>query len=124
LSLKLTRLLSWALGKEVVLEWPSLWEESNKEKAETRLQNAQADKIWSVDIGALTAEDIGVSRAKDGSFGIDVDPDTIASEIAEQAAKEQAEQERALAEQVAKQQEQPPIAQGNNAPPAPIAPVA
>jgi hypothetical protein len=117
-ALKLQKLMSWALGKEIKLEWPALWELTDKEKAEARFINAQADKIWSVDIGALTAEDIGVSRSKDGSFGIDVDPSTIAEEIAEQAAKEQVEQERALAEQ-----QQSTAPQGNNAPPAPIAPI-
>jgi phage-related protein (TIGR01555 family) len=123
-ALKLQRLMSWALGKEIKLEWPALWEMTDKESAEARLINAQADKIWSVDIGALTAEDIGVARAKDGSFGIDVDPNTIAADIAKQAAKEQADQERAQAEQAEKLQGAAPgtPAQGNNAPPAPPAP--
>jgi hypothetical protein len=120
-AVKLTKILSWAFGKEIKLEWPSLWEQSDKEQAETRFINAQADKIWSVDIGALTAEDIGVSRANDGSFGIDVDPNTIAADIAKQAAKEQADQERAQAEQAAKMQGVVPGTQGNNAPPAPPA---
>jgi len=121
-ALKLQKLMSWALGKEVSLEWPALWEMADKEKAEVRFLDAQADKIWSVDIGALTAEDIGVARAKDGSFGIDVDPNTIAADIAKQAAKEQAEQERAQAAQAAKLQGTPPgTPQGDNAPPAPPA---
>ena len=126
-AVKLTKILSWAFGKEIKLEWPSLWEQSDKERAETRNLNAQADKIWSVDIGALTAEDIGVSRAKDGSFGIDVDPDKIASEIAAEAAKSEAAA-KAAADAAAAQTQQPgapvpaPPAQGDNAPIAPKTP--
>jgi hypothetical protein len=72
-AVKFERLLSWILGRVVALEWPSLWEQSDKEKAETRNANAQADKVWS-DLGALDPVEIGVARARDGSFGIDVDP--------------------------------------------------
>jgi hypothetical protein len=126
-AVKLTKILSWAFGKGIKLEWPSLWEQSDKEQAETRFINAQADKIWSVDIGALTAEDIGVSRAKDGSFGIDVDPDKIASEIAAEVAKSEVAA-KATADAAAAQTQQPgapvpaPPAPGDNAPIAPKPP--
>jgi phage-related protein (TIGR01555 family) len=84
-AVKLERLMSWALGKPVELDWPSLWEQTDKEQAETRFLNAQADKIWAVDIGALNALDVAKSRAADGSFGIEVDIAEIENDIKEQA---------------------------------------
>jgi hypothetical protein len=86
-AVKLEKLMSWALGKPIQLNWPSLWEQTDKEQANTRLLNAQADKIWAVDIGCLNALDVAKSRAEDGSFGLEVDLAEIEKDIADQAKK-------------------------------------
>jgi phage-related protein (TIGR01555 family) len=55
---------------DVRVTWPSLWDPTDNEKAQTRLTNANATKVfW--DIGAVQAEDV-VKAAKDG-----VAPETI-----------------------------------------------
>lgn len=51
-------------GKPVEVEWPSLWESSDNEQAQTRLANANATKVlW--DMGVMEASDI-VEGAKTG----------------------------------------------------------
>ncbi len=126
-AVKLERLMSWALGKPIELKWPSLWEQTDKECAETRFINAQADKIWCVDIGAINALDVAKSRADDGSFGIDVDINEIEKDIAAQAAEVQrkaaeSEQMRIAAAAAANAPPAPPVVGAkppvNNAPPA------
>jgi phage-related protein (TIGR01555 family) len=52
-------------GKEVEVEWPSLWESSDNEKAQTRTAHANADKIY-WDIG-YSAKQIAAAREK-GTF--------------------------------------------------------
>jgi phage-related protein (TIGR01555 family) len=49
-------------GKRVEIEWPSLWEASDNECAQTRLANANTDKAY-WDMG-YSAKDIGEARAK------------------------------------------------------------
>lgn len=112
---KLVKLLSWALGKQVQLDWPSLWEQTDKEKAETRFLNAQADKIWAVDVGAVNALDVALSRIADGSLGLDVDEATIRADIA----KQEADKEAAAAAEAARleQQQQQPVQPNQPAPP-------
>lgn len=64
---KLDRLLTSvaATGTPVRVEWPSLWESSDNEKAQTRMTHANADKImW--DMG-FSAKDIGKAR-REGTF--------------------------------------------------------
>jgi hypothetical protein len=107
-AVKLQKLMSWCLGKKVSLRWPSLWEQTDKEISVTRLQNAQADKIWAVDIGCVNALDVALSRIADGSLGLDVDPETVRQDIAEQEAKAEADRQaqEAAAELAAQQQQQ------------------
>jgi hypothetical protein len=107
-AIKLQKLMSWCLGKKVALRWPSLWEQTDKEISTTRLQNAQADKIWSVDIGCVNALDVALSRIADGSLGLNVDPEEVRKDIAEQEAKALADQQaqEAAAELAAQQQQQ------------------
>jgi phage-related protein (TIGR01555 family) len=52
-------------GKEVEVEWPSLWESSDNEKAQTRTAHANADKIY-WDMG-YSAKQIAEARAA-GTF--------------------------------------------------------
>jgi phage-related protein (TIGR01555 family) len=52
-------------GKKVEVEWPTLWDSSENEKAQTRTANSNADKIY-WDMG-YSAEQIGKARAT-GTF--------------------------------------------------------
>ncbi|MES2384495.1 MAG: anti-CBASS Acb1 family protein [Pseudomonadota bacterium] len=66
-------------GEEVHVEWPSLWESSDNEKAQTRLANANATKVY-WDMGAIEATDV-VSGAKSG-----VPPETLGTPDDDRAA--------------------------------------
>jgi phage-related protein (TIGR01555 family) len=48
-------------GKQVKVEWPSLWEASDNERAQTRLAVANADKAY-WDMGVCEASDIAKAR--------------------------------------------------------------
>lgn len=49
-------------------EFLPLWEPTEKEVAETRLAVAQADKIYAIDIGAATPDDVAESRWKGDTY--------------------------------------------------------
>jgi phage-related protein (TIGR01555 family) len=66
-------------GKEVRIEWPSLWDSSENEIAQTRLTNANASKIY-WDMGAIEATDV-VQAAKTGVL-----PETLGTPTDDRAA--------------------------------------
>lgn len=67
-----------------------LWQESNTEKAEIRLKNAQTDKIY-FDLGVASTEDIGKSRWGGEEYGMELTIDLDALEDREAMAQEMAE---------------------------------
>lgn len=63
---------------EIEIEWPSLWQESPKEEADTRKTVAEADKIYE-EMGAVTPETIAKSRWGKDKYSAEMhyDPDDV-----------------------------------------------
>jgi phage-related protein (TIGR01555 family) len=68
-------------------EWPSLWQETDKEKWERLEKQSNVDKTY-VDAGILMPEEVAMARFKKGNeLGIEVDPD-VREELLENAHEE------------------------------------
>lgn len=72
------------------VKFNSLWQQTDSEKAEVRLKNAQTDKIYH-DLGVASTEDIGTSRWGGDEYGMDLTIDLDALEEREAQAQEMAE---------------------------------
>ncbi len=73
-------------------DFPPLWEPTEKEVAETRLAIAQADKIYAVDIQAISDTDVAESRWKAGEFSPDMTVDWTARDAQKKAEADLAKQ--------------------------------
>lgn len=98
-------------------KFPPLWEPSEKEVAETRLIVAQADKIYAVDIGSASPDDIAISRWEGDTYSPEMTIDWAARE-AQKKAEEKMAKEAAARDALALQLHIDP-----NAPTDPNAPV-
>jgi phage-related protein (TIGR01555 family) len=68
----------------------SLWQETDAEKADTRLKNAQHDQIYH-GLGVVSTEDLGQSRFGGDEYGMDLTIDLKALEDREAQAQEMAD---------------------------------
>lgn len=59
------------------IEWPPLWQPSEKEQAETRYIIAQTDQIYATGIGAVDARTIATSRWQGGKFSPEMSIDWV-----------------------------------------------
>lgn len=79
------------------LRFNSLWQQTDQEKADVRLKNAQTDKLY-FDMNVASSEDIGTSRWGGDEYGMDLTIDLDALEEREASAQEAADR---MAEQAA-----------------------
>jgi hypothetical protein len=93
---KFGRLIDLVAGTHVELEWPSLWQASAKEQAETRNMLLAGDAIL-VDKGMVDPLSVLESRAKDKTLGLEVDVAVELRLAEEAAAQEEAAREAGLA---------------------------
>lgn len=63
------------------IEFNPLWEQTAEEEARTNNLNAQSDKIYSVDIGAIGPEQIALARFGSGKGKIEVNEDKLRASI-------------------------------------------
>jgi phage-related protein (TIGR01555 family) len=83
-SPKLDKILSILAGREVTTVWPSLWESTPLEKEQARKAQADADKVY-IDSGVVSAERVALSRAQDGTLGIELAPLEALQQAVEEA---------------------------------------
>lgn len=69
----LERVLSFIAGSEITIEFPPLFQPSEREEAQIRLLVAQADKVY-LDARGVTGPELVKRRVADESFGIVVTP--------------------------------------------------
>lgn len=110
------------------LDWPPLWQPTEAEIAKTRLDVANADKLYAIDIGAVSPATIARSRWGGDSYSMDmhVDDDELdAMEEHEQALQDAQLEEAKNAAEAAKNPPPPapvPGADETAAPPVPAKP--
>lgn len=75
----------------------SLWQETDTEKADIRLKNAQTDKIYH-DLGVASTEDIGTSRWGGDEYSMDltIDLDALEERMAQDQERSDVEHEAAI----------------------------
>jgi phage-related protein (TIGR01555 family) len=71
---KLERLIKIMIGNDsakVVIEFPALWQMTDRDKAELRRMEAETDRIY-LQEGVLLPEEVAVKRFSGGEFSIDI----------------------------------------------------
>jgi phage-related protein (TIGR01555 family) len=71
---KLEKLVKIIVGDEnakVGIEFPALWQMTDREKAELRRMEAETDRIY-LQEGVLLPEEVAIKRFSDGEFAIDL----------------------------------------------------
>jgi phage-related protein (TIGR01555 family) len=74
LKAKIERLVTIMKGNEdieVSIEFPALWQMTDREKAELRRMEAETDRIY-LQEGVLLPEEVAIKRFSDGDFTIDI----------------------------------------------------
>jgi phage-related protein (TIGR01555 family) len=94
------------------LDFPPLWQPTEKEVADARLVVAQADKIYAIDIGAVSPATIAKSRWGGDSYSPEMHVDEDVLEAMEQHEQEMTELEQEKELEQAKNPAPPPIAPG------------
>lgn len=73
---KLQRILSMLAGKAVAVTFESLWEPTEKERQETRLAQASADRVY-YDLGVVTEGELRRKRGADGTLGFEIEEEEL-----------------------------------------------
>ena len=76
---KLIRIMSADEDVQVSIDFPALWQMTDREKAELRRMDAEVDRIY-LQEGVLLPEEVAIKRFSSGDFTIDI---TSRSELAE-----------------------------------------